>query len=1040
MKTIHGAIFAATLSSTSPLWGADFTVNTAVTSGQTLNDGNTGVVTSEGSVTTSGSTAGVMITPTTTTNSIITPTNNGTISQTGTGRAVRNNTSNKTSRIVINNNGTLSSVGDDTVKIADSTATIIINNQGTIIKQGSMADSGQALDFRNSNATMGNTIINGSVSNTSALIKSEGDDAIRPSHNMSIVNYGTIISTGPVNTKCVGTCSGDPKAHDGIDVGDKTGVQIDNYGIISGSRHAITADEEIYVVNQAGATIIGNNGSGVGSDGTGTVINYGTITGAYAGEGNVYDHSAYNGGTSTANNGDGDGVDIDGVAIIKNYGTIQGLGAGGVDSGGLPNGAEGIAAGGGSLFNYEGATIYGQSIGVLIDDGSNGTAVASGRGTTTAAGGAQIIGNRGTIIGVTKAAIGLVGNYDDTITNYASGTITGGSGSVKVDEVGSTTAAAAIQMGAGGDTLVNYGTITGQNGMAIDMGSGDDTVQLLGGTVNGTIDGGSGTDSIVLGYANNFSLSQIINFENFTIQDGASLNGGGTVNTLIINDGGILYPMASTLRVEGNLNFASGGTYRLNAYANGTSGRVDVNGNASLEGAKLVVVADSAGSWNTSTLYTILSATSLSGTFGDVATNLAFLTPSVTYDSTHAYLILTKNAVTYGDVATGGGVSVASVLDGVGSNSAMQPLLSRIDSMSASQAQSAFLSLRGDDLASLSSSSRSSYLPFGTLIATRLGNLSQARAGIGLGGLYFADAGDGMLLAQILKEEGIWTEKGIVDPYAYDYTMWAKALGGRITSSSDSAQNISSSHTHVYGTQIGIDKSDNDSVYGASFASLQSRFKTNDGQLSSTVKSQVVGVYGSRYAGDFRIDSAIDYAFIEADSERETLLGGADSQYDAKAMGIWISGAYTYKLDQGSAIEPYVELRYDRYKQDSYSEGGAGGAGLAVDGFRSKLYGAGMGAKFIHSFYENRGSWDIGVGFFKEWGDLETPLVMRFSSAPEAGSWRSTTLDRGSLICKANLGVNYKVLRLTELFATAEGQVRERERAINGTLGVKVRF
>jgi hypothetical protein len=153
-------------------------------------------------------------------------------------------------------------VGDDTVKIADSTATIIINNQGTIIKQGSTADSGQALDFRNSNATVGNTIINGSVSNTSALIKSEGDDAIRPSHNMSIINYGTIISTGPVNTKCVGTCSGDPKAHDGIDVGDKTGVQIDNYGIISGSRHAITADEEIYVVNQAGATIIGNNGSG----------------------------------------------------------------------------------------------------------------------------------------------------------------------------------------------------------------------------------------------------------------------------------------------------------------------------------------------------------------------------------------------------------------------------------------------------------------------------------------------------------------------------------------------------------------------------------------------------------------------------------------------------------------------------------------------------------------------------------------------------------------------------------------------------------
>ncbi|WP_204351102.1 hypothetical protein, partial [Serratia marcescens] len=77
-------------------------------------------------------------------------------------------------------------------------------------------------------------------------------------------------------------------------------------GTISGARHGITADTDITVVNEAGATIIGRNGSGVGSDGTATVTNYGTIIGAYAGPGNIFTNTG-----AASVNGDGDGVDID---------------------------------------------------------------------------------------------------------------------------------------------------------------------------------------------------------------------------------------------------------------------------------------------------------------------------------------------------------------------------------------------------------------------------------------------------------------------------------------------------------------------------------------------------------------------------------------------------------------------------------------------------------------------------------------------------------------------------------------------------------
>ncbi|MCD8544154.1 MAG: hypothetical protein LRY52_04625 [Sulfurospirillum cavolei] len=514
----HYALLSLTLSVNlvAAVSASSFSIDDAnVTSAKTLTDAQTGTLTSTGILSVSGSSVAVTIIGDATIN------NNGLIAQTGTGRAIYENTAGAI--LTLNNYGTITSVGDDVIKVGKGTAGIILDNQGTIWQKGTTAGSGQALDLTSITAS-GSSIINGSATNISALIRADGDDALRPGDNMSITNYGTIISTGSVNTKCTGTCTNEAKAQDGIDVQDSTGVSIYNYGLISGPRHGITADTEVSVTNYEGGTIIGNNGSGVGSDGTGSVINYGTITGAYAGAGNAYDHSASNGGTSTADNGDGDGVDIDGIATIENYGIIQGLGAGGVDSSGNPNGAEGIAAGGGTIVNHEGALIYGESVGILIDDGANGTVMSSGRGTSTATGGVATITNSGTIQGATKAAIGLVGNYDDVIVNNATGVIIGGNSAVLVDELSSTTAGAAIQMGAGNDTLSNYGTIIGQNGLAIDMGSGNDTLSLLGGTISGTIVGGTGNDTVVLGSAQTLSARTTISgFENLTTQSGAIL-------------------------------------------------------------------------------------------------------------------------------------------------------------------------------------------------------------------------------------------------------------------------------------------------------------------------------------------------------------------------------------------------------------------------------------------------------------------------------------------------------------------------------------
>lgn len=221
----------------------------------------------------------------------ITVQNNGTLSSTGKRGIDTSGIAASGTSVTIKNTGTISG-SDDGIRIDDAliNGTLLLDNSGTI----ESTDDGQAVDFNSVSSASSITIINES----NGIIKSTDADALRPGANASIKNAGTIYADG---------ANGATK-NDGIDFQDYSGT-VDNSGSISGARHGITSSTDVTVINEAGGTITGRDGSGVGSDGNGTVTNYGTITGAYD-----------NSGT-----GDGDGVDIDGYATITNNGTIQGL-------------------------------------------------------------------------------------------------------------------------------------------------------------------------------------------------------------------------------------------------------------------------------------------------------------------------------------------------------------------------------------------------------------------------------------------------------------------------------------------------------------------------------------------------------------------------------------------------------------------------------------------------------------------------------------------------------------------------------------------
>ncbi|MRW94815.1 PEP-CTERM sorting domain-containing protein [Duganella sp. FT80W] len=506
------------------------------TSAQKLAAGQSGTVGTGGSLIVSGDKVAVTIT-----GNGATLNNLGTISQTGTGRGIRDNTG--VTDLVVNNGSTgnttalIQTADADVIQMAKASASVILNNYGSMISLNASGGGNQVVDF---NAVTGTNIVN-----NYGLLQATEADAVRPGLNGVVNNYGSIKSS---------TTTG--SSSDGVDLQANTGIQVFNYatGLIQGGRHGITGGPDsdiaftVSVTNAAGATISGLNGSGINLDGysakqTATIVNNGTIIG--------------NGVT-----GDGDGVDADGVANITNTGIIRSVNAYSAVSAGLAY-SEGISVGGGTIINS--GTIEG-----LVDSGNTN---AVGRGITLAGNDKSdgtreglyanaVITNQanGVIRGQSDSAIvvsGVASGHTVTINNYAGASIIGGG-----------TANAAIKGNADDTTIVTGGIINGSSsGKAIELGSGVNSVTITGGTISGSINGGGSqsTLTVAAGSGSFAYAGAISNFNKVEIQSGTvtfsgvSSYGGATV----LSGGELVLDGAQRLSSTSEL-ILNGGTLQLN--------------------------------------------------------------------------------------------------------------------------------------------------------------------------------------------------------------------------------------------------------------------------------------------------------------------------------------------------------------------------------------------------------------------------------------------------------------------------------------------
>ncbi|MDQ0504027.1 autotransporter domain-containing protein [Xanthobacter agilis] len=864
--------------------------------------------------------------------------NSGTIETTAAGkRAIKMDTPGNLDSLaaltILNEAGGIISGTDDGIKISSeslsSAATLISISNGGIIR--STVD-GQAIDL--GGIATKDTIITINNDET-GLITAADDDAIQGANGMEVYNSGTIRSSYAAGT--ADTQNNSAIKIDGEEVagGMRAVIVNEATGTISGAYHGIKAsgsEDVVEVVNYG--MIEGRNGSGVNSNGTGVVLNYGKITGTF---------------DPAASFGDGDGVDFDRAGAIFNYGTIAGLGSKGTKPGETsPSTSEGIAIGGGSIVNGDAETptalISGANNGILADD-SNGGDVFS----------ALSVINSGTIRGEDGFGIRIV--------NTA---------------------------GTFGNTIVNYGTISGTT-FAVAMGDGDDLfVYEAGSKVVGAVKAEGGRDTFRLGELDGaFDLSLLGDgatyqgFERLTLATGSSwivtgssdfagatrvlgatlllgdaalagsavavardgdsglsgyLLGTGTIGALAVGNGGVVVPgsagVSGTLSVVGDVRFGAGSTYQVHVSTAGTVDLIDAGGGASIDGGARVVLDTASTALDWGTAYVVLSADGgVSGNFGAVSggADYLFLTPVLGADATDIYLTLERNGTAFSRYAvTSNQRAVALSLDLYGrvATAGSSALYDTlVEQTSPATMRTAFTQLAGDIHASIGSALFNENALVNDTLLGRARQAGYAGSTGAVAALGFGGPASAYVEPAPVAAGPFKAVPATARPSGPVLTAWAQGYGQWVDSNAGPVD----ASTRLGGALVGLDATDGSLVYG--FAVGYSSSSTSSGNASADADTARIAGYAGASLEAWKLRLGADIGWSTLSTSRAVALTGEQPQADYDGTSANLFGEVGYTLGFGAvALEPFAGIAWSYADLGSFTETGAPVSGLSSGG------------------------------------------------------------------------------------------------------------
>ncbi|WP_181168157.1 autotransporter-associated beta strand repeat-containing protein [Mesorhizobium sp. B2-4-19] len=775
---------------------------------------------------------------------------------------------------------------------------------------------------------------------------------------------------------------------------------------LANGTDAFTID--MALTNQAGPFVSGWDGTSLtkNGDGTLTLSAMNTYTGA----------TTINGGTLAITATGGITSDVTNNATFRNAGAVTG-----------------------SVTNNAGATFTqtegNVSNGVVNFGSVNANGGALNGAIANNAGGIFNVGGTLTSDSTFNNANGATLAVSATGDYSLAGLLTN-SGAVTVAAGGSLTAPAGILNNAGG-IITNNGTVTdalNNAGLVTNNGVYNANVASNTGTINNAASGIWTGNFNTAGIVNNDgtingSLTQTAgtttnngNITGAVTVSGGLFTGTGSAGGLTIASGASVAPGIGTINV-GNIAFNPGSTYQVAVNAAGQGSRINATGTIAITGGAVNVLAGS-GNYAPSTTYTILSTTTnggRTGTFDNVSSNLAFLTPTLGYGASDVTLTMTRNhidftaiGVTANQIATGGGV------ESLGRGN---PIYNAVLNLSAPQAQGAFGQLSGE----IHASAKSALIEDSRFVRNAVNDRIRAA--------FDAVGASGTVTTYVDGKP--MTVKANTDRFA----VWGQGFGSWGHTNGDG--NAATLNRKTGGFFVGADAPVFDTWrFGAVAGYSRTDFDVKSRHSSGSSDNYHLGLYGGTAWGDLAFRTGVAYAWHDISTSRNVMFPGLNDSLkgDYNAATAQVFGELAYAFNAGGArFEPFANLAYVNLHTDGFTERG-GAAALTSPSSNTDATFTTLGLRGSTTF-------DLGgtmltangmLGWRHAFSDVTPLSTMRFAGSGDAFSIAGVPITRDAAVIEA--GINYAITPNATLGVSYGGQFGSRMSDQSARANFNVRF
>lgn len=680
-------------------------------------------------------------------------------------------------------------------------------------------------------------------------------------------------------------------------------------------------------------------------------------------------------------------------------------------------------------------------------------------GGTTISAGTLIIGDGGTngsLIGDVTNNSALEFNRSDAL--LYSGDVTGtgsltksGTGELTLTGTnthtgGTTINAGTLKIGQGGTSGSLSGDVTNNGALEFDRSDSVTFAGAISGTGSVTQSGSgvleltgnsdySGTTHI---YDGTLVVNGSLTNSPVEVRSGGTLMGAGTIGGMLnVIGSSTLAPGNSidTLTVNNDVHFDSNSVFEVEVEASGAGDLLAATGTAIITGGDVAVQASEAGTWSQTTSFSILTADGgVSGEFDGVTSNLAFLTPTLTYNTNSVDLTLDRNDVSFSDMGRNAPeTAVAGALQAIyqEDSSALDGFFPEFLGMSDGQAERAIQTLNGSSLTSLSRTigMRQSSPVFQHFIQS---------AGVSMVGsasakpIYLASTDNSVTATAVDAVSGQGRP---------DYGLWLETSG--IRGDVDASRQNYGYDTETESVSVGFDfRLPHAFVGGVALSQLSTdvEFDTvnDDQEMDQTFLTLSLQQQRAR----LRVSGLVSYGWSDIDTRRRIELAGstrsARGETDGSELYAYAEAAYDIE-HKGLVWQPVFGLSAADVNVDGFSETGAGSLNLSVEEQDRTSVKSRLGGRTRFESLSSPFAVELSAFWNHEFADSDNAVSMHFREQPttvytvEDGDRERDSLEWGA-------SGEYYLNDYATLTARIGGSQSSHASWLGGALGVSVNW